>query len=204
MKKQTNIVRYDFQQYVNTAMASGSLTSLLEPSLIGGTQIYTAYELYRYVKLEYMLLQRPNGTTDSLIAMGFYPDATITAPSSLGNAMENIDAIIQSDVATVCTPWHSVPPTRLKGQLEWYKSQPDAAASEFEAQGTIAWTGTAVETVNCLIRGTLEFKNPVDSGTAIKRFKEQARAEVLRDLASGVQTAVGSKSTGNTVGGARP
>ncbi len=181
-----NIVRVPFQQSILGAMTAGSLQTQVIPSALGGStgSVYTAFEFYRFTRLEYCLLPRPNGTTDNPITLAYYPDVNVTAPASINAAMENMDAIIQMDTATVPTRWHKVPPARLKGQIPWYKCQPDASATDFEVQGIIQAFGTGTETVYAVFRGVVEFRTPVDSATAIKRLKELARAEFLSEMST--------------------
>ncbi len=176
-------VRIPFQQIVISAMTAGSFQLAVSPPNFGVlAEIYTGYSLYKFTRLEYQLLPRLNGTTDSSITLAYYPDATVTAPGSVNAAMENLDAIIQMDAATVPTKWHKVPPSRLKGLIPWYKCQPDASASDFEQQGTLQFFGTSTEATYGLVRGVCEFKNPVDSSTAMKRIKDRVRAELKAEL----------------------
>jgi hypothetical protein len=66
--------------------------------------------------------------------------------------------------------------------LEWYKCTADAADVDFEAQGTFTWFGTTTETVDTLIRLTIELKNPIDNSLALARLEEKMRAKVISEL----------------------
>jgi len=179
----SKVVRIPFQQFITGSMTAGSLQTQLTPANMGClAEIYTGYDLYKFTRLEYQLQPRPNATTDNPVTFAYYPEAVITAPGTVNAAMENLDCIVQMDGATMPTRWHKVPAARLRGQISWYKCQPDAAATEFEVQGILQAFGSSTEAVYAIVRGVCEFKNPVDSTTALKRIKDLVRVEILQEF----------------------
>ncbi len=180
-----NVVREAFQTYLTTALSSGLAQVSVHPSNFSQLAACAAvYELYRFTKLEYELLPRNSG--NSTVTCAYYPDATVTSVATVTN-MENLDAIIIKGAGMQTTPVrHHVPAVRLRGQISWWKCVPDAASAEFENQGVLAFSGTTTETVDTIVRGVCEFKNPMDSGAALSSLRIKARQEVLDELRSAV------------------
>ncbi len=193
-QRKNDVVTVPFQMFLTTAMSAGALQVSLNPGNFSHlAEIFTGFSLFRFTKLGYQLLQRPSAT--AAVVVGYYPDAIITAPGGLTQAMENIDAIYQSAVSTVTVPirgCHWVPPSRLRGQLSWYKCTADTGDTGFESQGVLMFTGTAAEAVQCIVQGVCEFKNPVDASIALSNMKQKIRNEVVAELNSQISTAVAS------------
>ncbi len=180
-----SVIKVEFQQLITQAAVAGSRQTQLVPTSMGslGT-MYTSYELYKFTKLKYRILTNVDGTTGSIATVAYYPDVNVTAPASLPAALENPDCIVRVTTQTTPTEWHDVPKERLRGQLAWYKCQPDASSSDFEVQGLLqTYTNSATEAVIVLVRGVCAFRNLVDSGTALNRLKAIARQQVLEELA---------------------
>ncbi len=179
-----NVVKIEFQQLITGAGSGGSRQTQLVPSSMGSlNSLYTAYELYKFTRLKYRILTNVDGSANSVATAAYYPDVTVTAPASLGAAMENLDAIVRVATQTTPTEWHDVPKERLRGQLAWYKTQADAASSDFEVQGIIqAFSTSATEAVYLLVRGVCAFRNPVDSATALNRLKEIVKEQLRQEM----------------------
>ncbi len=180
--RSSNIVRVPFQAYLTTALTAGTLQQSLHPSALSNlAAISSVYELYRYTQLSYQLQPRP--TSGNSLTVGYYPDATITSPSGQSQALENLDARVIAGAGLQTVPVsHTIPPARLRGQLEWYKAVQDAAANEFEVQGYLSFFGTGTEAVNTIVRGVCEFKNPIDAGTAYQVVKKKVMDEMAKEL----------------------
>lgn len=188
--RKPSIVREAFQAFFGNTMTAGSLQIPLAPDQFANNITTTAlvYSLYRFVELEYELLPRP--ASSNLLVVGYYPDAIVTAPASVAPAMENLDAIIMPATGHQTVPRrHVVPLSRLRGLLGWYKCNPDAADADVEDQGTIQFTGTGTEAVNCIVRGVIEFRNVTDTSAGIDRIRAGVRAQVVEELRSQFATA---------------
>ncbi len=175
-----HIERVPFQQYTVTAMSGGVLQIAVHPAAFTNSCLQamsSVYELCRFTKLGYTLRPRASGL--GAVSVGYYPDAVVTNPSSQQTAMENLDTIIiQAATFETAPVHHIVPKARLKGQIDWYKASTDAGASEFENQGTLCFFGSGTDPVNCVIHGICEFKNPMDSGTALRLLSKISGSSV--------------------------
>ncbi len=182
--RSVNVVRVPFHAFRVDTMTGGALQIQLQPSgwaALNG--MYPAFELFKFTRLRYRFQPRLNGSTDSFIVVGYYPDSVQAAvPTTIQLAMDNLDAIIQSDHATVPTAWHSVPASRLKGMISWYKCTADAADPNWESQGLLQFTGAGVEAVYLEVEGICEFRNPVDASVSMARMKDIARKEILDEM----------------------
>ncbi len=177
------IVRVEFHSFLTNALSSGVAVIALSPANIGSasiTNILAGFEQYRFTKLSVHLL--PRGANNSLAA-AYTPDPVIGSPASAVDVMAQLDsAFISGPSGHVANQSFSVDPFRLKGQLEWYKCTADASDSGFENQGSLMFFGTTTEGITTILRGTIEFRNPVDSTVAMQRVRDQIRAEVIDEL----------------------
>lgn len=190
------VVRVEFHSYLSSAMSSGVAVIALSPANIGSasiTNILAGFEQYRFTRLSVHLV--PRGASNAL-ACAYTPDPVQGSPASFADVMAQLDAtlIIAPSGHTVNQSF-TVDPFRLKGQLEWYKCTADASDTSFENQGSLMWFGTTTEAINTILRGTIEFRNPVDSTVAVQRMRDQIRAEVFDEIkASARSSTVASPS----------
>jgi len=151
-----------------------------------------AYVYYKYNALRFRM-HPANGV--GLEAVGFVPFVD-TAPTTVTQMMELLNATCLEPSATVCSEWITVPSEDLRGQLPWYKgiSGTQDASEEYPAQMNIVGTGTDSYTVE--FRCTLALKEGVSTGNtpeevdlirrrlAIRKTiaQEQHRKELLLQL----------------------
>ncbi len=197
--RQPSVVRIPFQYYMNQAMTSGAIQLQVTPqSFTTLNPISDVYELYRFTELQYEIL--PRGSLNTL-SVGYYPDAFVTNPASQITAMANLDAIIIPGVSAQTTPVkHTVPQSRLRGQLPWYKCVGDAAGTDMEVQGLLVYIGSGTEATNSIIRGICEFKNPMDATAALNKMRSAILLEfgITVDSESGIRKLV-DNTTANSV-----
>ncbi len=184
LKQSRNTVRIPFQFYVNSAMTAGAFTLNLYASNLGAAaSAALEFEFYRIVSLEYELLPRIN--SQAALSVSYYPDPTV-GTVTLAQNMENPDAILIKGVGTVgnesVRQRHRVPATRLKGLLQWYKATADAGDAEFELQGELRWAGTGTDSVDTIVRGQVEYRNPIDTLAAAEKLKAKVRREVMEEM----------------------
>lgn len=175
-----NITRTRFHALTTSTLSSGGSSQSVGPGLNSTlTAMAAVYELYRVSKLRYRL--HPNASQSTALIAAYYPEAQVTIPSIDQNS-ENIDCCMLFEDTTVPTPWHNVPRSRLKGQIDWWKCVPDAGASEFEIQGIIVLTGTGTDAFRLEMDGVVEFKNPIPAAAAAAVHKQRAMDEVRKDF----------------------
>ncbi len=176
-----NITRLEFHQFQAVTLSSGAGQINVHPPGLGNlSQLATSFELYKVTDLRFRLF--PNTALTGNQSAAFIPDATVPTSGNYLLNSENLDCVILSRYQTVPTEWCRVPPTRLAGQLAWYKSNQDAAASELEIQGVINLSGTTTEVVSIEFRGVFLLKNPIDSSFALGHLRQRIRAEVLEEM----------------------
>lgn len=176
----SNITKIKFHDVFSVALTSGAAQLTVAPTNLGSlSDVAQSFNLYKVTKLRYRIHPQSAMTLSQTAA--YYPETVVTSATAAAN-MENPDCIVQYKDTTVPTPWHSVPPARLQGQLEWWKCVADASAGDFEIQGVLALTGTTTETVYLEIDGIIHMKNPVDTTTAAARM----RSKILSELKSGI------------------
>jgi hypothetical protein len=179
-----SITRVPFHHVVSAALASGSANLAVVPSSgnLGAAQyLYSAYDLYRIRKLRFRLL--PNTSMGTAQVAGFYPEAVVTNPT-IAAGTDCLDSCYINNDMTIPSRWVNVPPTRLKGLIDWYKCQPDAGDVDFETMGNILVSGTTTETYYLEVEGLWEFKNPNSASVLMEKLKEQIRAEMKETLLS--------------------
>ncbi len=174
-----------FHVLLNRTMVTNADQFVIAPSTLGVlAQMATSFELYRITMLKFRIHCNPSLTTSAYSLVGWVPDATVPSTADSG-LIEVWESLIYRAGQTVPTEWCVISRTRLRGILEWYKANADAGASEFESQGVLNFYSTgATDLVTVEIRGVCEFKNPIDSGLALKRIKETVRKEVLDEMRS--------------------
>jgi hypothetical protein len=176
------ISKVPFHRVTAAALVAGSSEIRVRPSsgqfgAISG--MYDSFELYKVSKLRFRLL--PNTSMATAQSVAYYPESQITAPTVALNT-DVIESTYINNDTTVPTRWVNVPATRLQGQLEWYKSVPDAGDVGFEDQGIILVAGTSTETYYLEIQGTILFKNPVSTSVVMDRIRNQLRNEFQQSL----------------------
>jgi hypothetical protein len=179
-----SITRVPFHHVVSAALSSGSANVAIRPSsgnLGAASAMYTAFDLYRLRKLRFRLL--PNTSMGTAQVAGFYPEAVVTNPT-IANGSDCIDSCYVNNDMTVPSRWVNVPAVRIKGQVDWYKSQPDAGDIDLEDAGNICVSGTTTETYYLEVEGLWEFKNPNNPAITLERIKDQVRAEMKETLLS--------------------
>lgn len=181
-----NITVTKWRHLTSNAMAGGVLVVNLTGSNTVWTSQYltsllSCYELWRLRKLKVTL--HPRSSTQSSLGCCYIPDVDVTNPATLADVVDELDSVVQPGANRTSVFYSfSVPSVRLKGQLDWYKCTPDAAATGFEGPGSLVFFGTGTETIDCVIDGEIEFKNPIDASIAMKSMKDKVRQEVIDEI----------------------
>lgn len=156
---------------------TGNLTYSVNPQsapFAGVNEVADQFDLFKVVRLEYRLHPMdPTLTTNQVVA--FYPDVDIQTQTVAQASYSPIAAVI-SPFCGVPSSWVKVPPSQLKGMLDWYKCSADAGAAEFESQGLLQAAGGLGDTFILEVRGLFHFKNPVSSALMFQRVIERAVA----------------------------
>lgn len=154
---------------------TGNATLLVNPqttSLGALSEIGDQFDLFRCAELEYRLHpMNPADTNQQVCA--YIPDVDIQTATAF-QASESPIAAVQTQFCGVPSPWIHVPPSQLKGMLDWYKCSADAGAAEFEAQGIILLAGGLSDTIIVEFRGIMQFKNPVSTTIQMARMLKRA------------------------------
>jgi len=132
------------------------------------------FDLFRVAKLKYRL--HPMDPANLVGALAYVPDIdvqTATATQLSGSPI----AAVMTPFSGVPSPWITVPPSQLKGMLDWYKCVADAGAAEFESQGTIYLACGLGDVLYWEVRGIMEFKNPVSNVIMMERTIDRAVRE---------------------------
>jgi hypothetical protein len=177
-----SITKVAFHHVTSAALVAGGAQIRVRPSataLGAVTSMYDAFDLYKCVKLRFRLL--PNTSMASAQTASYYPESQVTAPTIAQNT-DCIDNTYINNDMTIPSRWVSVPRTRLQGQLEWYKSIPDAGELGFEDQGIIDISGTTTESYYIEVEGTMLFKNPNNPAVVMDRIRKQVRDEFQQSL----------------------
>jgi len=182
----SGVVTIPFHRVANVTLTSGKAQLAVAPvaSTVFDWLANTAenFELYRFIDLEYRIRYATDITGTQSIA--FYPDATGTTVAT-GENSENLDCVFLGEFENGhVQSFHRVPRSRLRGQIAWYKTIPDAAASEFESQGRLNCTGNAAETLVLEVRGVVQFRNNIDPTAALASVKarQEMRDAHIRDV----------------------
>lgn len=131
-----------------------------------------SFDLFRFSRMRYRLhpMDPTNGDTQAIC---YVPDIDVQAVT--------VPSLSDSPLATFTTPfsgvpsrWVNVPPSQLKGMLDWYKCQADAGAAEFESQGILIVSAGLSDSVIWEIEGICEFKNPVSDTVLFERTIQRA------------------------------
>jgi len=149
-------------------------------NLSGLNEIADQFDLYRFARLRYRIHPMdPTDTTNQV--MVYYPDADIQVQTTT-QAAESPLAAVQTPFCGVPSRWITVPPSQLKGLLDWYKCTADSGATEFELQGLIQLIGGLSDTTRVEIEGVIHFKNPVSSALQVERLLDRlvAQGKVVR------------------------
>lgn len=192
-----SIVTIPFHRAANVTLTAGQAQIPVAPTALTVfdwlANIAENFELYRFIELEYRLRYATAITGTQELA--FYPDAVGTTVTAGPNS-ENLDCVFLGQFETgQVQPFHKVPRSRLKGQIDWYKTIPDAASSEFESQGRLNFNGTSSETVVLEVRGVVQFKNNIDPTAAAAEMKlrqEKRDAHII----SVVKDMIGGRTPG--------
>jgi len=151
------------------------------------------FDLFRCTNLKYRLHPMdPAYTTQQ--AMAYIPDVDVQT-ATVSQLSESPSAVPQTAFSGVPSSWMRVPPSQLKGMLDWYKCQPDAGAAEFESQGVIYLAGGLGDSVTWEIRGTMQFKNPVSTVVMMERTLHRARDLGLCVLVDQTPSSAASKES---------
>lgn len=129
------------------------------------------FDLFRVAKLKYRL--HPMDPTNLVGTLAYVPDIdtqTVTATQLSGSPI----AAVMTPFSGVPSPWITVPPSQLKGMLDWYKCVADAGAAEFESQGNLILACGLSDVLYWEVRGIMEFKNPVSNVIMMERFINSA------------------------------
>lgn len=175
-----NVTNVDFHRINSVTLSgvTGMNTYSVNPQstqLGAMDQLADQFDLFRVIDLEYRI--HPTDPTDStVVALAFVPDVDIQTTTSTQLSMSPI-AAVQTNFSGVPSSWMRVPPSQLKGMLDWYKCTPDAGAAEFESQGLLVVAGGLGDVVYFEVRGVMQFKNPV--ATAVMMERVIARYERL-------------------------
>ena len=180
-----------FRSFIATALSGGVSTIPVSPNSNLCTRLLALadnYAQYRFLDLKYRMF-RVSGAT-SVQAAAFISGVTDTGPSSILTGVETGNATILGAIQTVPSDWVNVPRSILAGQLPYYKTVVGSPDAIDEIQGNLYLLGTGTENVHVEVRGTIEFKQPVDAANTpslevrARRIleKEKARLQRLAEL----------------------
>jgi len=152
---------------------TGTATISVTPQNFGGvTETADQFDLFRFKRLRYRIHPMdPADTTNQVVC--YYPDVDIQTQTS-AQAAESPLAACQTPFCGVPSRWINVPPSQLKGMLDWYKCVADAGAAEFESQGIIQLVGGLSDVLRAEIEAVILFKNPVSSELQMQRAVDRA------------------------------
>jgi len=181
MNKSKEISTVSFHTVTSTG--GTTLTLPFSPSGFGGrfAAVADGFTLFRIVKARFRL--HVNLGTQ---AMCFEPGIQDTPPATTLAICDSPNARYIGAGQTVPSDWSVIPPSLLRGPLEWYKSINGVASSWEECPGQFYGASAAVNTYE--IEWTAQFKGGVAIGSTpemrAKRVQEQERGRLLSILAS--------------------
>ncbi len=190
MKKSKNafvkdqIVSVPFSYIKTTTLASSTASETLFPAFFPRVlNEADAFDLYRFTKLKFRVLDDTSSTPDQVI-VGFYPGVTDTAPASISDVSECNWYSFRGKTWTQPGGWSVVPPAVLRGQLPWFKTIQGAATNVEEIQGKFFFFGgaQAANTIRVEYRGICELKGASNTGStpaARARLERQRERERL-------------------------
>lgn len=151
---------------------TGTATVSMNPQFGGLAEIADQFDLFRFKSLAYRIHPMdPADTTNQVVC--YYPDVDIQTQTSQ-QASESPISTVQTPFCGVPSRWSRVPPSVLKGMLDWYKCTADAGAAEFESQGLLQFVGGLGDLIRVEFEGVVLFKNPVSSALQVQRTLDRA------------------------------
>jgi len=148
---------------------TGDFTSIIAPrnSNFGVDEVSDQFDLYRLKQFRYRIHPMdPTDTTNQTAA--WIPDIDVQTVTTAQNSTNPLSAC-QTPFCGVPSRWIRVPPSMLKGMLDWYKCSTDAGATEFEDQGILLIAGGLSDTFRVEVDGVFLFKNPVNAAIMLDR-----------------------------------
>jgi len=157
-----------------------------------------AWALYRIRKLKVRLHPGVSGSSGDQV-VGYIGGNQDTAPSSIANVSELLNAVVLSDETTVPSEWCKPGQRELAGMFPWYKTVAGTADTNEEAPGAIYIAGSgAMDNFILEIRGVYEFKTAVATANtplAIechRKLREERRAAQLLKEKARITEALGA------------
>jgi len=159
-----------------TLVANTPLQVVLQPATFPRIlDIADTYECFRVLKCRFRLQVQGTAT---VIASGFYPGVTDTAPASAELISENTYSSWMGSGQTIPSTWETLPKAILAGYFPWYKTVAGTPDPSEEAPGSWYTVSTASSTAYLEVQGVFEFKGPVNSGATPM---ERARLAAVRE-----------------------
>ncbi len=143
------------------------------------------YELYRFTKLKFRLID----TVNAYLAAAYFPGVTDTAPTSETQICANPQHTFLGVNQTVPSGWVTLG-KELRGYEPWYKTIAGTPDPAQEIQGNIFITASSSTVAfHIQIKGVIEFRGPVPTGStpAMRReaMLKKEYARIMHVLAAG-------------------
>ncbi len=179
------VVKIPFQSLISVAGAASAQVNVspnatLSPHLAA---IADAYDEYRFISLRYRIHPPPAANADAQV-LSYYPGIVDTPPATNLNNSESTFASCRGQGSTVPSEWQAVPKATLAGMHVWYKTVPGTPESAEEVQGILAMTGAIGSQYLIEVRGAVEFKAPINTGSTPAERVLAARLREKRRIAS--------------------
>ncbi len=172
---------HSFHGVIATTLTSGaSLIQISPNSFPRVTTLADTYALYRFRDLKFRIL--PDTAITAMQSAVFQPGVVDTVPANVAAAMQGLNAVALPIRQVVPTNWVELNQKDLASYTPWLKTAFGTVDPDQEIQGNIFLNGTGSEVVTVELRGVVDFKNPINTGSTPEVRARLVAAEKKRLL----------------------